>query len=91
MNGKHLVKLGLEKKAIALAQTAATTRETAGLSRDDILSELRAVQHNPAAYAAGGVYAPLAAELLAQQAVRDARKGSDLRPAPSPTPPGVRT
>ncbi|MCD0166539.1 RtcB family protein [Deinococcus sp. 12RED42] len=86
MNGKHLVKLGLEKKAIALAQTAATTRETAGLSRDDILNELRAVQHSPAAYAAGGVYAPLAAELLAQQAVRDARRGSDLRPAPLPYP-----
>lgn len=86
MNGKHLVKLGLEKKAIALAQTAATTRETAGLSRDDILSELRAVQATPAAYATGGVYAPLAAELLAQQAVRDARRGSDLRPAPLPYP-----
>ncbi len=86
MNGKHLVKLGLEKKAIALAQTAATTRETAGLSRDDILAELRAVQQNPAAYAAGGVYAPLAAELLAQQAVQDARKGSDLRPEPLPYP-----
>ncbi|MCD0162905.1 RtcB family protein [Deinococcus sp. 6YEL10] len=86
MNGKHLVKFGLEKKAIALAQTAATTRETAGLSRDDILSELRAVQHNPAAYAAGGVYAPLAAELLAQQAVRDARRGSDLRAQPLPYP-----
>ena len=86
MNGKHLVKLGLEKKAIALAQTAATTRETAGLSRDDILAELRAVQQNPAAYAAGGVYAPLAAELLAQQAVQDALKGSDLRPDPLPYP-----
>lgn len=86
MNGKHLVKLGLEKKAIALAQTAATTRETAGLTRDDILSELRAVQQNPAAYSTGGVYAPLAAELLAQQAVRDARRGSDLRPAPLPYP-----
>ncbi|AWT36704.1 RNA-splicing ligase RtcB [Deinococcus arenae] len=86
MNGKHLVKLGLEKKAIALAQTAAATRETAGLSRDDILSELRAVQQSPAAYAAGGVYAPLAAELLAQQAILDARKGSDLRAQPLPYP-----
>ena len=86
MNGKHLVKLGLEKKAIALAQTAATQRETAGLTRDDILSELRAVQATPAAYAAGGVYAPLATELLAQQAVLDARKGSDLRAQPLPYP-----
>ncbi|MFT2721814.1 RtcB family protein [Deinococcus sp. A31D244] len=86
MNGKHLVKLGLEKKAIALAQTAATQRETAGLTRDDILSELRAVQATPAAYTAGGVYAPLAAELLAQQAIIDARKGSDLRAQPLPYP-----
>ncbi|PTA68730.1 RtcB family protein [Deinococcus arcticus] len=86
MNGKHLVKLGLEKKAIALAQTAAAAREKAGLERDEILSELRAVQANPDAYLAGGVYAELAAELAAQQAKRDAQKGAELRPAPLPYP-----
>ncbi|MVN87997.1 RtcB family protein [Deinococcus sp. HMF7620] len=86
MNGKHLVKLGLEKKAIALAQTAAAARETAGLARDEILAELRAVQADPAAYLAGGVYADLAAELSAQQAARDALKGAELRAAPLPYP-----
>ncbi|MBZ9750459.1 RtcB family protein [Deinococcus sp. HMF7604] len=86
MNGKHLVKLGLEKKAIALAQTAAAARETAGLARDEILAELRAVQANPAAYLAGGVYADLATELSAQQATRDALKGAELRAAPLPYP-----
>ncbi|WP_084050607.1 RtcB family protein [Deinococcus hopiensis] len=84
MNGKQITKLGFEKKAIALALTAATARERAGLGRDDILSELYAVKDNPEAYLSGGVYADLARELAAQNAKNRARQGEALRPTPLP-------
>ncbi|GGL93985.1 RNA-splicing ligase RtcB [Deinococcus aerolatus] len=84
MNGKHITKLGFERKAIGLALAAATAREGAGVERGEILDELRAVQKNPAAYLAGGVYAELAAELGAQNALNDSRQGVALRPAPLP-------
>ncbi|UBV42239.1 RtcB family protein [Deinococcus taeanensis] len=86
MNGKHLTKLGFEKRAIALAQTAATARERAGLERDDILSELRGVQRNPHAYLGGGVYAELAEELTNQETAREALRGAELRATPLPYP-----
>lgn len=91
MNGKQITKLGFEKKAIALALTAATARERAGLGRDDILSELYAVKDNPEAYLSGGVYADLARELAAQNAKNRARQGEALRPTPCPTASGERT
>lgn len=84
MNGKHITKLGFEKKAVALALTAAALREEAGLDREDILAELRSVRENPNAYVSGGVYAELAAELTSQQAVLDARRASELRADPLP-------
>ncbi len=84
MNGKHIAKLGFERKAIGLALAAANTREGAGLERGAVLTELRAVQADPAAYLAGGVYAELAAELSAQNALIDSRQGEALRPAPLP-------
>lgn len=83
MNGKHITRLGFEKAAIGLAMTAATVREGAGVRRDDILDELRAVQADPSAYTTG-VYAALAADLLARAADRDARAGAALRPQPLP-------
>ncbi|GBF07332.1 rtcB protein [Deinococcus aerius] len=84
MNGKLVTKLGFEKKAVALALAAATQRERAGLGREEILNELRAVQDNPGAFLPGGVYADLAAELTAQRAKADARRGAELRPTPLP-------
>ncbi|UQN07563.1 RtcB family protein [Deinococcus sp. QL22] len=85
MNGKQITKLGFERKAIALALSAATLRESAGLSRDEILNELRGVQANPDAFL-GGVYDHLAAELIAVRSVQEARASSDLRPTPLPYP-----
>ncbi|GHF62496.1 tRNA-splicing ligase RtcB [Deinococcus metalli] len=85
MNGKHITKLGFERAAIGLALAAATERERAGVDRGDILTELRAVQADPAAYTAG-VYAPLAAELLARAAERDSKAGVALRDRPLPYP-----
>ncbi len=84
MNGKQITKLGFERKAIALALSAASIRERAGLERSAVLSELRAVQADPAAYLAGGVYAELAAELSAQNALNESRKGAALSPSPLP-------
>ncbi|GAA5535097.1 RtcB family protein [Deinococcus aluminii] len=84
MNGKHITKLGFEKRAVKLALAAAEAREEAGLSRAEILDELQAVQANPQAYLTGGVYADLAAELTAQGAARQARKSAELRPTPLP-------
>lgn len=84
MNGKHITKLGFERKAVGLALSAATKRENAGVNKDDILAELRAVQTDPAAYAAGGIYAELAAELLAQDAKAEAKRGVKLLPSPLP-------
>jgi len=79
MNGKHIAKLGFIGADIGLALAAATLREHAGLSRDDILSELTGVQADPASYS-GGVYAALAASLEARQA-KDALHATDaLRP-----------
>ncbi|PNY81860.1 RtcB family protein [Deinococcus koreensis] len=83
MNGKHITKLGFEKKAVGLALAAATLREKAGLERDEILAELRQVQANPAGYT-GGVYEALAAELSAQRAELDLKASAALRPAPLP-------
>lgn len=84
MNGKQITKLGFEKKAIGLAVAAAAVREGAGLERGAVLDELRAVQADPAAYRAGGVYAALAAELSAQNAVNESKKGAALLGAPLP-------
>jgi tRNA-splicing ligase RtcB len=84
MNGKHITKLGFEKRAVGLALAAAQTREAAGLGRTEIRAELRAVQTNPQAYLTGGVYADLAAELTSQRAGRDARNSADLRSMPLP-------
>ncbi|WP_019587231.1 RtcB family protein [Deinococcus apachensis] len=84
MNGKLVTKLGFEKKAVALALAAATQRERAGLGRQEILEELRAVQENPGAFLSGGVYADLAAELTNQRAKADARRGAELRSTPLP-------
>ncbi len=84
MNGKHITKLGFEKKAIGLALAAATARVGTGLERGAVLDELRAVQADPAAYLVGGVYAELAAELGAQNALNDSRKGAALLPSPLP-------
>lgn len=84
MNGKHITKLGFERKAVGLALSAAAQREKAGLEREDILTELRGVQADPAAYAAGGVYAELAAELMGQYAKAEAKKGVELLKSPLP-------
>ncbi|MDP9764530.1 RtcB family protein [Deinococcus enclensis] len=84
MNGKHISKLGFEKKAIKLALDAAHTREDAGVSSAEILQELQAVQADPAAYLRGGVYADLAAELSTQQGVKRAQQAADLRPSALP-------
>ncbi|GHF71368.1 RtcB family protein [Deinococcus ficus] len=84
MNGKHISKLGFEKKAIKLALDAAHTREDAGVSSAEILQELQAVQADPAAYLRGGVYAELAAELSTQQGVKRAQQAADLRPSALP-------
>ncbi|CAM3981059.1 RtcB family protein [Deinococcus marmoris] len=84
MNGKHITKLGFERKAIGLALAAANAREGVGVERGAILYELKSVQADPAAYLAGGIYAELAAELGAQNAVNESRKGAALRPAPLP-------
>lgn len=84
MNGKHISKLGFEKKAIKLALEAAHTREDAGVSSAEILQELQAVQADPAAYLRGGVYADLAAELSTQQGVKRAQQAADLRPSALP-------
>ena len=79
MNGKHIAKLGLVGADIGLALAAANLREDAGLSRGDILSELAGVQANPADHA-GGVYAALAASLLARQANDELNAQDALRP-----------
>ncbi|WP_261663400.1 RtcB family protein [Deinococcus sp. Marseille-Q6407] len=84
MNGKHITKLGFDGRAIGLAQQAGRLREQAGLSRQDILDELRAVQQAPEQYAAGGVYAELAAEILAQRAAAQQNSTVALREAPLP-------
>ncbi len=84
MNGKHITKLGFERKAIALALTAATIREKAGLSREDILNELKAVFADPSAYLNGGLYAELAAEVSTQNALAESKKGAALNENPLP-------
>lgn len=84
MNGKQITRLGFEKRAVALALSAAALRERAGLSRAEILAELRSVQENPGAYLSGGVYTDLATELTSQRARLDARRGADLRATPLP-------
>lgn len=84
MNGKHITKLGFENKAIGLALSAANVREGAGAAKDEILAELQAVQHSPQEFTTGGVYAELAAFLLAQNAKAEAKKGAALHPAPLP-------
>lgn len=84
MNGKHITKLGFENKSIGLALAAANLREGAGTSKSEILAELTAVKNNPSEYAAGGVYAELAAYLLEQNAKEEARKGAKLLDAPLP-------
>ncbi len=84
MNGKHITKLGFENREIGLALAAAATREGAGAGRQDILSELKAVQARPAEYVAGGVYAELAALLLQKQASAEAGRGVALRGEPLP-------
>lgn len=84
MNGKHITKLGFQGPAIGLALSAAQRREAAGLGRQDILDELSAVQASPQAYAAGGVYADLAAHLLSRQSAMQAQAAAELRAAPLP-------
>ena len=84
MNGKHITKLGFQGPAIGLALSAAVRREAAGLSRSDILDELRAVQAEPQAYTAGGVYAELAAQLLSSRGAAQAPASAELRPSPLP-------
>ena len=78
MNGKHISGLGLKGAEIGLALKAAELRETAGLERDDILSELRGVQQNPGEYI-GGVYGELAQSLLARQAKDELHAADALR------------
>ena len=85
MNGKHITKLGFERAGIGLALAAANELERAGATRDDILAELRAVQANPAAHVTG-VYAALAADLLARAAEQGAKAGVALREQPLPYP-----
>lgn len=84
MNGKHITKLGFENKAVGLALAAANLREDAGVSRGDILDELRSVQGYPEQYAEGGVYAELAAHLLEQRAKQQGQQSAKLRAAPLP-------
>ncbi|MDO4245069.1 MAG: RtcB family protein [Deinococcus sp.] len=84
MNGKHITKLGFENKAVGLALSAANLREDAGVSRNDILDELRSVQGYPEQYAGGGVYAELAAHLLEQRAKQQGQQSAKLRAAPLP-------
>ncbi|MDV6374300.1 RtcB family protein [Deinococcus arenicola] len=84
MNGKHITKLGFERKAIGLALAAAKAREGAGVERGAILYELKSVQADPAAYLAGGVYAELATELSEQNALSEIKKGAALLPSPLP-------
>ncbi|ACO47186.1 RtcB family protein [Deinococcus deserti] len=84
MNGKHIQKLGFEKRAIKLALDAANLREDAGAKRGDILEELQAVQNNPTGYLSGGVYADLAAELHEQQQAGVSRQSAALRSTPLP-------
>ncbi|WP_135228891.1 RtcB family protein [Deinococcus fonticola] len=84
MNGKHITKLGFENKAIGLALAAANVREGAGAGRSEVLAELKSVQANPQAYAAGGVYAELAAHLLEQHAQTEAKRGAALHASPLP-------
>ncbi|GGK37951.1 RNA-splicing ligase RtcB [Deinococcus malanensis] len=84
MNGKHIQKLGFEKRAIKLALDAANLREDAGAGRNDILEELQAVQNNPTGYLSGGVYAELAAELHEQQQATVSRQSAALRSIPLP-------
>ncbi|WP_309569641.1 RtcB family protein [Deinococcus sp.] len=83
MNGKYITKLGFERTGIGLALAAATERERAGVNREDILTELRAVQTDPAAYTTG-VYAALAADLLARAAEHGEQAGAALRDQPLP-------
>ncbi len=79
MNGKHIAKLGLMGADIGLALAAASVREDAGASRDEILGELAGVQASPAAHG-GGVYAALSASLLAKQARDELHAADALRP-----------
>ncbi|MGY2894312.1 RtcB family protein [Deinococcus sp. UYEF24] len=81
MNGKHIAKLGLVGADIGLALAAANLREDAGLSREDILSELAGVQASPASYGEGA-YAALAVSLLARQAKDELHAQDALRPEP---------
>ncbi|WP_425145634.1 RtcB family protein [Deinococcus sp.] len=78
MNGKYISNLGLKGAEIGLALKAAELRETAGLEREDILNELRGVQHSPAEYT-GGVYGELAKTLLARQANDELHAADALR------------
>lgn len=88
MNGKHIRRLGFEKKALPLALAAAQTREAAGVAVPEILDELQAVQADPAAYLAGGVYAELAAHLhdlgLGKRAAEQVQASARLHAAPLP-------
>ncbi|MFC4426522.1 RtcB family protein [Deinococcus navajonensis] len=84
MNGKHIQKLGFEKRAIKLALDAANLREDAGASRSEVLDELQAVQNNPTGYLSGGVYAELAAELHEQDQQVVSRQSAKLRDTPLP-------
>ena len=83
MNGKHITRLGFTGADIGLALAAASVREDAGVARDDILNEMRAVHASPAQHLTG-VYATLAASLQAR-AEQDALHAHDaLRAQPLP-------
>ena len=84
MNGKHITKLGFEKRAIALALTAAALRETAGLDRAAILAELEGVRADPDAHLNHPTYAELAREVATQLGEQSARAGVALHPDPLP-------
>ena len=83
MNGKHIAKLGLLGADIGLALAAATVREDAGASRDEILGELAGVQASPAEYGEG-VYGALSASLLAKQARDELHAGLNAADALRP-------
>ena len=83
MNGKHIAKLGLMGADIGLALAAATVREDAGASRDEILGELAGVQASPAEHNKG-VYGALSASLLAKQARDELHAGLNAADALRP-------
>lgn len=84
MNGKHIARLGFEKRAVGLALAAAATREAAGLGREEILAELNRVQADPQDYLTHDTYAELAHEVTAQRAATAERAGLALHAAPLP-------